>query len=86
MRAAPSSEGSPGAGAEEGADAGAPQGGDGFPTAQVQISQDDKEAIDRLEGLGFDRLLCIEAFFACEKNESLAANYLLEHGHEDMSA
>ena len=75
-----------GAGAEEGADAGAPQGGDGFPTAQVQISQDDKEAIDRLEGLGFDRLLCIEAFFACEKNESLAANYLLEHGHEDMSA
>ena len=75
-----------GAGAEEGADAGGPQGGDGFPTAQVQISQDDKEAIDRLEGLGFDRLLCIEAFFACEKNESLAANYLLEHGHEDMSA
>ena len=78
-----------GAGTDAGMDAGAPQGDGvhGFPTAQVQISQGDKEAIDRLEGLGFDRLLCIEAFFACEKNESLAANYLLEHGHEDhMSA
>merc|ERR1712078_911228 len=66
-----------GAGTDAGMDAGAPQGDEvhGFPTAQVQISQGDKEAIDRLEGLGFDRLLCIEAFFACEKNESLAATH-----------
>jgi UV excision repair protein RAD23 len=54
------------------------------PGAQyIQVTQEEKAAIDRLENLGFDRSTVIEAFFACDKDETLAANYLLEHLGED---
>lgn len=32
--------------------------------------------------MGFNRALGLEVFFACNKNEELAANYLLDHVHE----
>eukprot|EP01089_Gocevia_fonbrunei_P012071 TRINITY_DN2759_c0_g2_i1.p1 TRINITY_DN2759_c0_g2~~TRINITY_DN2759_c0_g2_i1.p1 ORF type:complete len:349 (+),score=138.75 TRINITY_DN2759_c0_g2_i1:336-1382(+) len=77
-----------GAGAGAGAGA-APGGAPGVPGGApgvnyVQVTSEEKEAIDRLAGMGFDRSVVIEAFFACEKNEELTANYLMDHGHDMM--
>ncbi|KAK9091251.1 hypothetical protein Sjap_024428 [Stephania japonica] len=36
----------------------------------------------QLEEMGFDRATVLQVFFACNKNEELAANYLLDHMHE----
>lgn len=40
----------------------------------IQVTEEENQAIERLTGMGFDRQLAIQAFFACDKNEELAAN------------
>lgn len=41
------------------------------------------QAINRLADLGFPKSRAAEAFFACDKNEEMAANFLFEAGAED---
>ena len=44
------------------------------------------EAINRLTQLGFPKARAAEAYFACDKNEEMAANFLFESGFEDEEA
>jgi UBA/TS-N domain len=70
-----------GAGVGGGAQPGAHGGAN--PPGTIRVSQQEMEAIDRLTSLGFPKHKAAEAYFACDKNEEFAANFLFESGGDD---
>ncbi|WVQ95488.1 UV excision repair protein Rad23 [Kwoniella sp. CBS 9459] len=57
---------------EEDDDFGGPQ------VMQVNLTQDEAAAVERLEALGFDRQMVLQAYMLCDKNEELTANFLFD--------
>jgi len=47
------------------------------------FNEEDKESIERLKSLGFNHEEVCQAFLACEKNEMVTANFLLENKFKD---
>lgn len=43
---------------------------------RIHVTPEENQAIDRLCELGFDRNLVVQVYFACDKNEEMAANLL----------
>lgn len=50
------------------------EGGDGMGGVEMQVTEAERDAIERLVSMGFDRDVVIQTYFACDKNEELTAN------------
>ena len=53
-------------------------GGGGGGQQVLRLTEEEMAAVDRLTEMGFDRTEAAQAFLACDKNEALAANLLMD--------
>jgi len=53
--------------------------GPGQQVMQIELTEEEGAAIDRLCELGFPKEACVEAFLICDKNEEAAANFLFSN-------
>merc|ERR1712174_727 len=53
-------------------------GGDMVGPQVLRLTEEEMAAVDRLTEMGFDRSEAAQAFLACDKNEALAANLLMD--------
>lgn len=56
------------------------------PPGSIQVTPEEMASINNLVALGFTKERAAEAFFACDKNEEMAANFLFEAGAMDEDA
>jgi len=50
---------------------------------QISVTEEERDAIERLTRLGFTQDQAAQAYFACDKNEELAANFLFDQPEDD---
>lgn len=53
------------------------------PPGVIRLTEEEMAAVNRLVALGFSQEQAAQAYLACDKNEALAANLLLEGGWGD---
>ncbi|KAL7454617.1 hypothetical protein ACHAWC_006223 [Mediolabrus comicus] len=77
-------QGAGGMGGMMGAMGGAGGGGGGGGAQVLRLSEEEMAAVNRLTEMGFDRAAAAQAYLACDKNEALAANLLMDGGFADF--
>lgn len=64
--------------AMQGGGSGMMGGGGGGGPQVLRLSEEEMAAVNRLADMGFDRTEAAQAYLACDKNEALAANLLMD--------
>ena len=57
--------------------------GQGRRENQIKLSKEEYDAIQRLKAYGFSELDCVQAYFAFDKNEEYALNFLYDMKNQD---